>query len=70
MVQSKTNKDNFLALYENPDGIILNVKKININANDKEAIVALSKIDDTYFSQHKQRKSKVSLIFSHITIKF
>lgn len=70
LVQSKTNKDNFLALYENLDGIILNVKKININANDKEAIVALSKIDDTYFSQHKQRKSKVSLIFSHITIKF
>lgn len=59
LIQSKTDKDNFLALYENPDGIILNVKKININANEKEAIVALSKIDDTFFSQQKQIKNKV-----------
>ena len=64
LVQSKTNKDNFLALYENPDGIILNVKKININANDKEAIVALSKIDDTYFftAQAEKEQSVVNIL--------
>ena len=62
LVQSKTNKDNFLALYENPDGIILNVKKININANDKEAIVALSKIDDTYFFTAQAEKSVVNIL--------
>lgn len=64
LVQSKTNKDNFLALYENLDGIILNVKKININANDKEAIVALSKIDDTYFftAQAEKEQSVVNIL--------
>ena len=53
-----------LALYENPDGIILNVKKININANDKEAIVALSKIDDTYFftAQAEKEQSVVNIL--------
>jgi hypothetical protein len=58
LVQSKTDKDNFLALYENPDGIILNVKKININANDQEATVTLSKIDNTYFFTAKADKEQ------------
>lgn len=58
LVQSKTDKDNFLALYENPDGIILNVKKININANEKEAIVTLSKLDDTFFFTAKADKEQ------------
>lgn len=58
LVQSKTNKDNFLALYENPDGIILNVKKININANDKEAIVALSKLMIHIFHSTSRERAK------------
>ena len=35
-----------------------------------EAIEAENTLLELFFSQHKQRKSKVSLIFSHITIKF
>lgn len=65
MVESKRKKENFLGLYENGDGIIVNVKKIKMNGKEKEGIVGLWKIDDRYFlrGEGEKEESVVNIVW-------
>lgn len=66
LVQSKMDENVFLALYEEPNGIIINVKKININANDKEATISFSKLNDTFcFSSNYVKEAGTFNILSY-----
>ncbi len=66
LVQNKINKEYFLALYENSDRIILNIKKIHIKANDNEAIVSFFKIDNTdYMTLNTSKENSIVNILSY-----
>lgn len=66
LVQSKTDKDCFLALCENPDGLILNVKKIYITADENNATVAVFKVDNTdYITLSGNKEDKLVNVVSY-----
>lgn len=66
LIQSKINKNEFLGIYENSDGIILNIKKIVIDANETEAKVYSSQINNTpYLALSSEISSGAVTILSY-----
>lgn len=49
LVQNRNDQNSFLSFYEDSNGNVLNIKKINISVDKNYTTVAITKIDDTKY---------------------